>query len=214
MPKSTQRKVTTRLAPLQFVERPSLTGISKFAGGARSTAVLGPDGYLSKNSKADPKLPMGILAARLKYPTKYFKAGHLLNERFGGDGKNYKNLTILTAKANTACNGFDNRIERALDKLKKFYEAVHSAGVETAGLKLGVRVEVKASKAKWGVTPPECYICKHVDFKAWVHNPVNVSALKDKTGQPLSPKDADAAKDLYDEFEEIVGKATLKVMNT
>ena len=113
------------------------------AGGRLSTAMLGPTGsYLSSNSNANPNLPSYIVAARQKFPNSFLKAGHLLNEQFGGDGQNANNLTILSATGNSNHKKFDEPVKIALMDLRKAYEILWKDGIDPQKINLGIRVSV------------------------------------------------------------------------
>lgn len=140
------------------------------AGGKKSTAILGPNSLSGMGTDANSKLPSGIEKARGKYKQCFFKAGHLLNADFGGDGKDGRNLTILTATANTFMTSFDNNIKKAVEKLEKLYESVvnnlFSNEYNLAKLKYGIQVTIEVSEEKWGAQIPDSYIAKSVKCKA------------------------------------------------
>jgi hypothetical protein len=129
-------------------------------GGKRSTAALGPLADMYAKSDADPKLPKGIVQARKTYPQYDFKAGHMLNARFGGDGKDASNLVILTARANVSCNRFDGDggIGKALNALGRLYALLVSyyvdinkrSGEGRTLLQYGIKVEITVSPERWG----------------------------------------------------------------
>ncbi|MDJ0530389.1 MAG: hypothetical protein PX634_34735 [Microcystis sp. M53600_WE12] len=93
-----------------------------------------------------------------------------MNADFGGDGKDGRNLTILTATANTFMTSFDNNIKKAVEKLEKLYESVvnnlFSNEYNLAKLKYGIQVTIEVSEEKWGAQIPDSYIAKSVKCKA------------------------------------------------
>lgn len=85
-------------------------------GGSSMTALLGPDlgdgqrrGTPTTANSLQPL--MGLLNA---HSGKRWKAGHLLNAEFGGDGDDDANLTPLTTAANNAHRVFEGHIKRML----------------------------------------------------------------------------------------------------
>lgn len=71
--------------------------ISAYAGSAKAVAYLGPLSVRSVNSDAVSSKPSGIIAAREKYPAAYFKAGHMINAMFGGNGESVTISPFLPA---------------------------------------------------------------------------------------------------------------------
>ena len=155
----------------RYFSDPKYTGVpgNPDAGGKNSTVELGPTGLVEMGTDANPNLPKAIKDARTKYPGKYFKAGHLLNADLGGDGQNAKNLTILTASANTSQQGFDNPVKRAVSQLYKLYSAIYDDPSKPSidGIKCGIKVEVSVSDEKWHATDsPDNSIAESISFKA------------------------------------------------
>ncbi|OEK00186.1 hypothetical protein BFP97_01050 [Roseivirga sp. 4D4] len=134
----------TAIAGLDFIKHPTyedsrITG----AGGREAQAILGPTGsYLSVRSDANPKLPSAIVPARKKMPKCSFKAGHLLNAQFGGDGTKRSNLTILSSKGNANHKAFDEPVKKALLKLKDAYKLLWEDNVDVKSVKIGIDVKV------------------------------------------------------------------------
>lgn len=112
-------------------------------------------------SDANSSLPQAITAARAKHGID-FKAGHLLNADFFGDGQDSQNLTILTPSANSSMRGFDNSIKEAVRLLLTLYEALHGLGVDTTPLRYGIRITITVSAAKWGSDYPDNCIANKV----------------------------------------------------
>lgn len=145
--------------------------VSKVAGSAKAVALLGPLSLLSVNSDANASLPSGIIAARLAYPKAYFKAGHMINACFGGDGKKSNNLTILTGSANTAMTALDNRVKDAVETLYRLFAAFHKAKIAIFNIgTCNIKLEVRVSGNKWGDDPPESYIAKKISVNATFQN--------------------------------------------
>ncbi len=129
-------------------------------GGTGVQAVLGP-GPLS-GTAADSKLPQAIVAAREKYPGAKFKAGHILNQDFGGIGNAVENLTILSASGNSSHRRFDNNVKYAREFLLKLYQEMHEADVNLAEVQLGIAISIEVSSTRCGWMEPDCYICTHL----------------------------------------------------
>jgi hypothetical protein len=138
----------------------------RYAGSKEVRATIGPYVWVSNSgSTAKSTLPPGIKGARAKYPGAFFKAGHMLNNNLGGNGKISSNLTILTAKANTSMTRLDNRLKDASMHLYRLYEELHRADVNNKPA-VAISVKVTVSKAKWGAMPPDCYISKLIKIAA------------------------------------------------
>jgi hypothetical protein len=145
--------------------------VSQQAGSSEAEAYLGPLSYTARNSDANASKPPGIIPARRSYPAAHFKAGHMINACFGGNGDKSNNLTILTGSANTSMTIFDNRVKDAVEALRKLYERFHLAKIEVN--KIGVcriRLRVSVSGNKWGDDPPESYIADDVTVFAEFKN--------------------------------------------
>lgn len=133
------------IAELDYIERPQYrdSGIQG-AGGKLSSATLGPTGsWLGQNSDANAALPRHIRAAREKYPDSHFKAGHLLNACFGGDGNNAANLTILSATGNANHKAFDEPVKHAVALLRKAYHILWKADIDVTTVGIGIYVTIE-----------------------------------------------------------------------
>lgn len=120
------------------------------AGGCLSTVVLGPGGYVSKNSDADRSAIPAILAAEAAGYPHTFKAGHLLNAEFGGSGDDPDNLTILTTAANSAQRSFDEAVKLAVQTtLTHAYTVINSMGIDVSTLGYGIQVTITAQPTFW-----------------------------------------------------------------
>lgn len=161
-----------------YLEAPSYSAqADKKAGGKHSTATLTPAGLTGMGTDAESDLPRGIEEARNTYPDAHFKAGHLLNADFGGAGDDYKNMTILTAKANVAHQTFDNAVKYALEQLGTAEDAfrIVLGDQDTASLGLGVSVSVEVTGKPWGKKAPEKYIFDELTCTALpAHDPAQV----------------------------------------
>lgn len=112
------------------------------AGGRHSSVVLGPGGYTSTNSKADRNAIPAITQAETFY-NRQFKAGHLLNEEFGGSGSDGDNLTILSNAANSAMRAFDEAIKRSVQTtLLTAYTCANNVGIDVANLDYGIQLDI------------------------------------------------------------------------
>lgn len=147
------------------------------AGGKHSSALLGPNSNAYEKSDADSKKPGAIIAARQRH-NHTFKAGHLLNAIFGGDGKDPKNLTILTSSANGAMRGFDENIKRAVEDLRRLYLSFHDSGIDIKPVRYGIKVDIRVSDDKWGADYPDNCIANWVFCTA---------AKQGATPRPLTP---------------------------
>ncbi|MCK9485551.1 MAG: hypothetical protein M0R73_02450 [Dehalococcoidia bacterium] len=147
---------STAVTGLRYFAGPEYQAMeNQAAGGAHSRATLGPDALLGMGSDANASLPAAIRDARAKYPEMNFKAGHLLNADFGGNGDEAANLTILTAQANAAHKGFDNPVKRAVDALRKAYEAMWDDGIDISGEQIGIAVSIQVGGGAWGDDYPD-----------------------------------------------------------
>jgi hypothetical protein len=153
--------------------------VSTPAGSAKAVALLGPLSLQSVNSDANASLPSGIIAARTAYPHAYFKAGHMINACFGGNGNKSNNLTILTGSANTAMTAYDNRVKDAVEALYNLYAAFHKAKINVFDIgTCRIKLKVEVSDDKWGDNPPESYIADEVTITATFENiPTDRSAF-------------------------------------
>jgi hypothetical protein len=145
--------------------------ISQNAGSSYAIARLGPLSLHSRNSDANRNLPGGIAAARIAYPGSNFKAGHMINAEFGGNGQAVNNLTILSSKGNTRMTRLDNNVKRAVQKLCKLFEEFHAARIELRRIgicRIALRVDVVGGK--WGANPPDSYITNQVMVTATFEN--------------------------------------------
>ncbi|MEU3465471.1 DUF4157 domain-containing protein [Streptomyces sp. NPDC006733] len=142
-------------------------------GGTSVHAVLGPLGYDDVNSNSNARLPPAIDDARQAYPGVTFIAGHLLNECFGGSGQKSKNLTILTASANSAHKSYDNPVKNAVHWLYRVYDGLSRLYLPIDTLRLGVETTVRVSaeshgKYAWSKDSPGKYISDHLYCNAQV----------------------------------------------
>jgi hypothetical protein len=176
-------------------------------GGVRASATLSPNSLAAIPTTANSSKPTAIVQARKKYPGSSFKAGHLLNGEFYGDGDDYKNLTILSATGNANHKKFDNRVKDAVRELKKFYELLIREYVDVSAMRYGIEVEIRVSDEKWGKNPPEKFICKRLNCTAKVVNLPKVSDLKDADGDVLSDAAKEAAQKHIDEIKKYVNQA-------
>ncbi len=137
------------IAELDYITRPQYrdSGI-RGAGGRLSTATLGPTGsWLGQDSDANAALPAYIRTARGKYPGSNFKAGHLLNACFGGDGNDAANLTILSATGNSNHKAFDEPVKQAVAKLKQAYHVLWEADIDVTTVGIGIDVSIEVDIA-------------------------------------------------------------------
>ncbi len=145
-------------------------------GGTMAWRFLRVKDFMDINTNAVATLPPGIAAARLQYPGKHFKAGHLLNAAFGGPGNLSKNLTILSASGNSRHKAFDNKIKEAFRQLKKSYEVLCRMGLPPDEAVLSIMIRVR-TEGEWGPTLPDLNICETLRCKAslWGRGAVNTS---------------------------------------
>ncbi len=186
-----------------YITLPSYMGCDDVGcGGRHSSAILGPNCLLSTNSDADPSLPTSIIAARAKYDH-VFKAGHLLNAQFGGDGKNRENLMILTSSANVQFNAFDNCVKNALNELKHIYEFLCKNYVNMKLITLGIKVDITASHDMWGASMPEKHIHKGATLSAKIVNEFILENQKKSSGETIefTKNSVNEYERLYDNFK-------------
>lgn len=183
------------------------------AGGACSTAILGPNSLIEMGSDADSNKPPAIASARETYPECSFKAGHLLNADFGGDGKMSKNLTILSAKGNSNHKNFDNNVKQALYHLKKLYELLSNAFVDISDIDYGVEVKIQTSFETWGENPPDCYICDHLKCSAKEWGAFSAASLMDVDGDDVSDAVKSEADQLKQRVKKCLKRAAKKIRN-
>lgn len=137
------------------------------AGGKCVTASLGPKSNIPRRNDAKASLPKAITAARRKYPKCVFKAGHLLNCHPGGNGKDWRNMTILTSSANTKMTKLDNAVMRGVYYLEKIYEQFHAMGIPAATPTLRIWLQVRISRGMWSrEEEPDLYIARQVSVQA------------------------------------------------
>ncbi|HEY0452658.1 hypothetical protein [Actinophytocola sp.] len=178
-PRRMARLTENGIRALRYFEGPDYEPAAEAdAGGRLSTVVLGPGSYVTRRSDANSKLPQAIVAARTHYGIG-FKAGHLVNAEFGGDGQNARNLTILTPSANSAMRAFDNRVKDACGQLWHAYVAMNKLGIEVANLEFGIALSIAVGTDTWSVVPPGDCIADELTCTARLHRPVNVQALLD-----------------------------------
>ncbi|MGE0383397.1 MAG: hypothetical protein AB7Q97_01620 [Gammaproteobacteria bacterium] len=161
----------------EYWDDPNYKGKSEQKAGSDSVSVtLGPNACNARSNDADPDLPEGIELARKTYPECNFKAGHMRNCDLGGNGKNWKNLTILTSSANTAMTKYDNALKRAAEQLKKVYESIYKDFPEVTerdlkDIEFGIDLEIR-TEGTWGKSAPDSYICNKVKYSARIHGDV------------------------------------------
>lgn len=186
----------------QYFKPPSYVNCGAKCGGKLSEVILGPNGYLSVNTDAASNKPSGITEARKKYPKYAFKAGHLLNATFGGDGKDSKNLIILTASANVKCNKFDNLVKRAIEELRRLYELLCKNYVAISQIKFGIQVKVTVGVSTWGSDKVDRWIHKEFCMSAETVDSFDVESLKDSNGEKLELTDG-VKKSIRDAVQQI-----------
>ncbi|MFI9106577.1 DUF4157 domain-containing protein [Streptomyces fildesensis] len=169
-----QRIRVKDLPKAQYITEPTWGELLGSRGGGTSVhAVLGPLGFDDVKSKSDARLPPAIDDAREAYPGVSFKAGHLLNECFGGPGKKSKNLTILTASANSAHRAYDEPLKTAVHWLYRVYDGLSHLYLPIDTLRLGVETTISVSaeshgKYAWSKDSPGKYISEFLYCKAKV----------------------------------------------
>lgn len=146
--------------------------VKAWAGGSNSSADLGPAiPWIDTRSDADSNKPQAIGRARREHPDKSFKAGHLLNAKLGGSGKDAKNLTILSASGNANHKAFDNPVIRAMTHLKTAYKLLHDDGIVISSVGMGIRVQVLVDTGRpWGDDYPDNCIFKRLNCTATLIN--------------------------------------------
>jgi hypothetical protein len=148
------------------------------AGGSHSSAILGPNSLRGMGTDAKSNLPKAIGKARKVYPLDFFKAGHLLNADFYGDGKDSKNLTILNAVANTRMQSFDNRIKEAVQGLAALYTTLaREVKIDISPIRFGVFIDVKVASEKWGDNYPDNCIAKKLSCSASIYRKQDVDNI-------------------------------------
>lgn len=188
--------------------------VSAQAGCSKAVAFLGPLSLRSVNSDANASLPPGIIAARVAYPRAYFKAGHMINACFGGNGQKSNNLTILTSSANTAMTAFDNRVKDAVRELYRLFSAFHRAKIAINDIgTCRIRLEVRVSALKWGASAPDKYIANNVYVRAsFRNNPDDRSGVIRDTLRSRNSHVSDI-EDLEDRVNNLVTQANGTVSN-
>jgi hypothetical protein len=188
--------------------------VSTAAGSYKAVAYLGPLSLHSVNSDANASLPSGIIAARRAYPRAYFKAGHMINACFGGNGQRSNNLTILTGSANTSMTSRDNRVKDALRELYRLFSAFQSAKIALQDIgRCRIRLEVRVSRNKWGANTPDSYITNRVYVRAtFQNNPADRSAVIRDTlrSRAAHVNDID---DLQDRIDNLLTQASGTISN-
>ncbi|WP_141316484.1 hypothetical protein [Streptomyces spinoverrucosus] len=174
-----RRSSRARKAPLNFTDKywqffgdlPSYrVNEHQNAGGRHSSAILGPGAGLGKGSDSVGDKPQAIQAIKKKYPGTTFISGHLLNADFGGDGKDHKNLTVLTSTGNANHKKFDEPIKKALMQLRTAYQAMNELGIDVKAIRYGIKVDIEVTGKEWGDTYPNNCIFKSLTCKAKVVN--------------------------------------------
>lgn len=166
---SRRRRVRVSDLPVYFSAPAYTPSTSRRAGGRYSSATLGPNGYSSRGTDADSSLPSAITSARSAYNIS-FKAGHLLNADFGGNGRESANLTILTPRANAIMRGFDDPLKNAMTTLRSAYEDLSRLYLPIGELRYGIKIEVSTSGPDyvWGTDSPAKYISSYIRCSATI----------------------------------------------
>ncbi|MFI0977576.1 DUF4157 domain-containing protein [Streptomyces sp. NPDC021093] len=189
---STRRRLipVTSLPHAYYLRRPHYDPPRRRGGGTYTTVTLGPYGFSDRRSDADSHLPPAIDDARHQYPNETFKAGHLINASFGGDGRDSANLTILTTRANNLMRGFDDPIKHAVGHVASIYETLSAMYEDIRLLELGVKVTVTPAGENhtWETEGPGKYISSYIACRAKV---VGASALERWIDQALANDPSD-----------------------
>ncbi|WP_252395288.1 eCIS core domain-containing protein [Streptantibioticus parmotrematis] len=175
-----------------YIDPPSYGPTFGRGGGTQGHVILGPHGYSDRRSDADPRLPPAIDSARAEYPYERFKAGHLINASFGGDGTRSANLTILTTGANNEMRGFDEPVKKAMSYVEAVYERLSHMYEDITRLTFGVEVTVTPGGPghTWDVEGPGKYISSYVHCKARVVGADRLDRWIDR-GLDDDPRDPD-----------------------
>lgn len=150
------------------------------AGGNLSTGLIGPG--LNNGTRANPRLPAAIVRLRNVYGMRQLKAGHLLNQRFGGDGDNSNNLTILSATGNANHRAFDNPVGNAVAALRGLYQFLWNNNIDLGWARIGIRVTVQVDTTNtW---PGERQIFRELDCHAQLVNNHDADIRLDLNNDP------------------------------
>jgi hypothetical protein len=187
-----RRRVNVDRLP-RYLRGPEYTLIGAREGGCHSTATLGPNGYVSAGSDADPSLPTKIREARQHYGIN-FKAGHLLNADFGGTGRHADNLTILTPGANSRHRSFDDPLKIACDKLRRVYEMMADQYLPVDELRYGIHIDVRTSGNKWEDHGPGKYITERLYCRASV---VGINSVMDMLLEDVDDPNDPSLRPIY-----------------
>jgi hypothetical protein len=169
------------IANLRYIGGGPAYTASGHAGGALSTVVLGPGGYVSTNSDADRSVIPEILLAEAAYPAHTFKAGHLINAEFGGAGDDADNLTILTTAANSSMRAFDNAIKNCLTTtLTAAYTCMNNVGLDVTTTTYGIQLTIATNGGWWPAAPghPGFLVTTGVTCVAAIVNEPAIPALE------------------------------------
>ncbi|MFD3308220.1 DUF4157 domain-containing protein [Streptomyces sp. NPDC058694] len=172
-----QKAQKVKNLPLYISEPEYSSASPSKAGGKRAKAILGPRSYFGMGTDADARLPRAIDDARSTYNIG-FKAGHLLNADFGGNGRIAQNLTILTPSANNRMQGFDDPIKSAVGYLHQIYESLAGLYVPIDRLRYGisVRISVSGPDHVWDTKYPGNCISAYIHCNASVYKESDVMA--------------------------------------
>lgn len=183
-PRVTKQNSEEAFGDLEIIDGPKCVPWPDHRRGCRSAwVILGPQAGVerSMDSDAESTLPTAIGKVREDYPGYGWKAGHVINANFGGDGTNYANMTCLTASANGQQNGFDLPVARARTALHKAYSIMRQCGVKSPFfLKqgFGIKVTGKTSDGTWGSHYPGNCISNTLNLRAEVVNAPSADVLR------------------------------------
>jgi hypothetical protein len=160
-------------------------------GCQRARVILGPQAGVEwvMDSDAVSTLPPAISDVRRRYPEYGWKAGHVINANFGGDGSDFKNMTCLTASANGQQNGFDGPVARARTALHKAYSIMRECGADHTFFseqKFGIMVTGEPSDDTWDADYPGNCISNTLNLRAEVVNPPSRADLRRVMGASRS----------------------------
>ena len=153
-------------------------------------------------SDAKSTLPQAIVSARAAHGI-VFKAGHLLNADFFGNGEDSSNLTILTPSANTSMTAFDNPIKSAVAELERLYLLLSHNRVEISQIEYGITVTITVSAGKWGRAYPNNCIATRVTCEAEISGADDLDSALDA----LEPTERDEATAIQGRIADLIGQA-------
>ena len=208
-----KKRVPLSVVPEYFRDPAYIFDTRNLGGGRRSTAILGPNSLRDMGSDADSHRPPAILSARNKYPECNFKAGHLLNADFGGDGTDSRNLTILSARGNSNHKGFDNPVKNALQALLRLYKHLSDSYVNIRDLRYGIEVSIEVSSDKWGDQAPDYFICNYLECSAEVWGNFDPDTLVDVEGNDLDERKKAEARRIQGQMLTALRRAKKRIPN-